>query len=813
MRPARFYAGVFGIAFSTLTLEIVETRLLSVVSWYHLAFFVISAAMFGMTAGAVWVYLRRDRFSESALSADLALHGAAFALTTGLSLFVQVTLAPAMVFSLSTAIVFAELALTLAAPFFFSGVVISLALTRSPFPVGRVYAADLAGAALGCLGVIALLDVLDAPSAILLSGAIAALSAALFAGSAPGTSRQAGGIAAPLLSRPLVIALVMGLLGAANATTLHGIQPILIKFAAEKRDRRLQYEKWNSFSRVAVTTEGAATGELALWGPSPTLKPGRTIETKSVTIDGTAGTSMYRFDGDVSAVDFLPYDITNLVYSVRNSGRSAVIGSGSGRDVLSAWVFGSRDVTGVEINPILVDLLTNERLFADFAGLHKLPGVRLVVDEARSWFSRTDERFDTIQMSMIDTWAATGAGAFTLTENGLYTVEAWRIFLGRLAGGGLFTVSRWYAPGEVNETGRMISLAAAALLESGASDARNHIFLAATGHVATLILSLDPLSAEDVGRLRETCARYEYKILLAPGAPPASEVLGRIVASGGREELERYTSGLPLDLTPPTDDRPFFFNLLPLTRPHLVLRFLGGDMGVTGGNATATLTLGTIVLLSAILVTVTIVLPLRASARRADRRLVAAGTTYFALLGMGFMLVEIGLLQRLSVFLGHPIYSLSVVLFSLILATGLGSFLSERFKMESSSGTIIAWSALLGGYLGFLPLWMPAAFERLGSSPTPVRAVLAVAIIAPAGLLMGFGFPAGMRLVSALDPGPTPWFWGINGAAGVLASAMAVALSIALGIKAVILIGALCYLGLAPAALSLSAARKGVGRP
>src|SRR2546426_12378240 len=280
-----------------------------------------------------------------------------------------------------------------------------------------------------------------------------------------------------------------------------------------------------------------APGEVGpplLWGPSPKLPSDVRVESKGVTIDGAAGTRMFRFDGDQTTIDFLAYDVTNLAYFVRRTGRAAVIGVGSGRDIQSAWRFGFRDITGVEINPILVRLLTRDGPFAQFAGLSSLAGVRLIVDEARSWFARTHETFDTIQMSMIDTWAATGAGAFTLTENGLYTVEAWKCFWSKLTDRGIFTVSRWYGPSAVNETGRMVSLAVAALQESGVSRPEDHIFLAASGQVATLIFSRSALSTGDIATLRETCGRFGYSILLSPGSEPISEVLARIRGAGSR---------------------------------------------------------------------------------------------------------------------------------------------------------------------------------------------------------------------------------------------------------------------------------------
>src|SRR5262249_21882894 len=151
-----------------------------------------------------------------------------------------------------------------------------------------------------------------------------------------------------------------------------------------------------------------------------------------------------------------------------------VIGVGGGRDVLSAWTFGFRDITGIEINPIFIDLLTRRQPFADFAGLSRLPGIRFEVDEARSWFAHTTSRLDLTQMSLIDTWAATGAGAYSLSENGLYTLEGWRRFLAALRPTGVFTVSRWYAAGDIDETGRLLSLAARTLMDFGVTDPSHH---------------------------------------------------------------------------------------------------------------------------------------------------------------------------------------------------------------------------------------------------------------------------------------------------------------------------------------------------
>jgi len=278
-----------------------------------------------------------------------------------------------------------------------------------------------------------------------------------------------------------------------------------------------------------------------------------------MNIDGSAGSTMYRFDGDLSQLEFLQYDITNLAYSIRKSGRAAVIGVGGGRDLLSAAYFGFRDITGVELNPIFVDLLTHR--LRNYNQLASLPGVRLFADEGRSWFARSKEHFDLIQMSMVDTWAATGAGAFSLSENGLYTVEGWGIFFRHLTPTGIFTVSRWYSPSNIDESGRMMSVAVAAILSEGIPDPRDHLFLAATGNLATLIVSRAPFTAAELASLTATTDKLKFTVVARPQSRTTSRALSEILAARTPEALDLLRTKFDLDLSPAYDNRPFFFQL------------------------------------------------------------------------------------------------------------------------------------------------------------------------------------------------------------------------------------------------------------
>ena len=349
----------------------------------------------------------------------------------------------------------------------------------------------------------------------------------------------------------------------------------------------------------------------------------------------------------------------------------------------------------------------------------------------------------------------------------------------------------------------MIALAVATLMESGAANPKDHIFLAASGKISTLVVSRSGFSAAELNSLKTAAKRLRFDRLIVPGENPDSDVLRNIVNARDLPALERYTRSLPLDLTAPRDDRPFFFNQLPFYDAAKVLAFTltqGKATGVGSGNLFATVTLIMLFFIALGLVVAAVVIPLRSALKDVGARLAIGRTFYFMLIGVGFMLIEIGLLQRFSIFLGHPIYSLSIVLFSLILSTGIGSLVSDYMGIEKKARFIL-WAIATGGYILSQVFWVPPILLSLDSSSLMLRGLVSIAVILPAGLLMGYGFPTGMRFISAVDRRPTPWFWGINGASGVLASAVAVACSIAYGIGTTLTLGAVCYFILIPAAL------------
>jgi hypothetical protein len=802
-RHPYFFCGVFLTCMCGLMLQIMETRILSVIGYYYLAFFAIGVAMLGMTAGALAVFFRAQLTYTPARLFELMsklMAGFGWSVLVSLVVLLSITLGsraqPTLTYVANWVVAF----VVLLPPYVLLGAVVSLALTRSSQRINLVYGVDLVGAAGGCLATLLLLSITDTYTAILLVGAIGAFASVAFrfamrsADLAPPKAAPKSAVR-PVFQPALVVVVLLLAAGANQLLGTHGLRPVVVKNTIEPA-QDLTEERWNSFSRIALKMK--PTSEAFMWSPSA-IAPRPLLEQGWLSIDGEAGTPIYRFGGNPKEVEFLRYDATALAYYIRNQGRSAVIGVGGGRDLLTSSISGFRDITGVEYNPIFVKLFSQD--YRTLSGADKIPGLRLFTDDARSWFARSTERFDLIQMSLIDTWAATGAGAFTLSENGLYTVNGWKRFIARLTPTGVFTVSRWYAPDRLDETARILSLATATLIEMGEPDPASHIYLAANGNLSTLIVGRAPLTQAEVRTLDETVRTLQYRTLAAPGRAAADPTFERILRAKTTDELVRFGASTPINLTPTWDSNPFFFNQMRLSDPVSMVRAYKSS-GVLHGNLMASFTLLILLLISAVVVFLVILAPARQSAADANPRTLFWSSAYFLTIGVGFMFVEISLIQRMSLFLGHPTYGLAIVLFSVILTTGAGSFISERV-MPSTPRALAGWPLALAAYLATLPLWVGGVLDATETGSLLVRAAVCVGVILPGGVLMGFMFPTGMRLCSALDIRITPWLWAINGAAGVLASSAALLVSIETSLNHALWVGAIAYTALAAIALNL----------
>ncbi len=763
------YAGLFFVTLATLMYEIGLTRIFSVTTFYHFAFVAISLALFGLTAGALLVHLRPTWFRPENVKRDLAIFSVAFAIAMPVCLAIQLSIRMEARWSFDGAASVIGTCLIASVPFVLSGVVVCLCLTRFPDRVNRLYAIDLLGAGLGCVVLAFLFGTIDGPSALIATGAIGGVGGVCFALDAGGRRLVAG---------TLAVSLLVGAFAAFNALRADdGRAPVAIVWTKEIRDARHLSEEWNSFSRVTVDGDPSLLQTPFGWGLSPTT-PDTRLAQLDIALDSIAGTTLTQFDGDLLGTDFLRYDVTNLAHHLRRDADVLVVGVGGGRDILSAVEFEQHSVTGVEINGNVLELLRDR--FADFTGhLEDRDDVRFVNDEARSYLSRTDERYDILQISLIDTFAATTAGAFALSENSLYTTEAWDTFLDRLKPDGILTVSRWYDIGGLKplETYRTVALATQALRDRGVEHPRDHILVFRSPPikpftVANVMVSPEPYSAADIDRITEVTQELGFEPVLTPDTAD-SPIWAALAADDGPQ---RGLDMIDEDVSPPTDDRPFFFQMADLDN------LLEGK-GLDDPRVTRPVrTLGFLALAVLLLTLVFLGIPMLLARKRASNRGMAPYYVYFAGIGLGFLLVEFSQVLRLSVFLGHPVYSLTVVLFSMLVFSGIGSMLTERFVDPHSRRTLIAPLGALLGVLVLFGFLTTLVIDATESATTPVRILVAIALLAPIGIVMGMPLTIGMRSASEHTDAPTALLWGVNGASSVCASVFAMVIALFFGI-------------------------------
>jgi spermidine synthase len=742
--------------------------------------------MFGMTVGALKVYRHPELYGENSTKRQMALSGLWFGITAVVSVMAHVFVP----FRSQPTLAVVWIAVTycvLTVPFYFSGVCVCTALTKFPKSVSGLYAADLLGAATGCIVLIYVLKVTDAPTAVVLVGLLGCSAAALFAADA--AERR-------LLKATLMLGVVFAIFVIGN-TFLAQNQASLLKLTWAKGEHEPSslYEKWNSFSRITVHGNANTPSNVITEGISATYPKDRPFRQLHLKIDSDAETTLTALNGGVSidSLDYLRYDVKNLVHYIRSDAKVMIIGAGGGRDVLSALLFGQRSVRAVEINQNTINTVNG--VFGDFTGhLDRNPKVTFVNDEARSYLARTPERFDIIEASFIDTWAATAAGALTLTENSLYTVESWNLFLNRLTPDGVLSFSRWYLPGLPAEAYRLTSLAAAALRANGVDDPRAHILMVrniredqhgeAIGAV-TILVGKKAFTPAEIDRIEALSKRMQFDVVLTPrfALDPVFAALATGQSSG--EIIE----SLPVNISAPTDDSPFFFYMMKFRNLLRMKELLSQD-----GNAAIYATSGAIVALLLLIVSVPtlicILLPLR-SMQKEVLRSVLPHLLFFAAIGLGFMLIEISQMQRLIVFLGHPTYALSVVLFALLLSSGLGSYTTRNLTQGSRSG-VIRMLLLLVAMLVFGVL-TPYATSAFASSVNAVRVAVAVGILFPLGFFMGMAFPLGLKLAASQIDELTPAFWGVNGATSIFGSVLAAVIAMNAGIASTFWTGFICY--------------------
>jgi hypothetical protein len=627
--------------------------------------------------------------------------------------------------------------------------------------VGRMYGADLLGAAAAAGLLLPTLHVLPTPTAAAALGVLPIAAALVLGG-----SRWVG-------------ALSLAVIGAVAAWGAP-LEVRHTKAYVESGKLRPEYELWTPTARLTFF-ERAFFGNRDIgfgWGFGDNA-PKAAIEQYWMEQDASAGTPITRFDGDVNdmaELSYLFYDVTTVGYQMRSCRRVAVIGGGGGRDILSALLARAEHIDAVELNAGVVQTMSTR--YRDFAGdVYHAPGVHAHVSEGRAFLTRAAGGYDCIQISLIDSWAATAAGAYALAENNLYTVEAYRLYLSKLSPDGFVSTSRWMHGTNTLELYRLLFLQQQALRESGIAAPDAHTAVVGGNAVGTVLTSKRALSPDDVARLQATCTERGFRLLypLAHAAPNPLDVPNLLEHGPGVFEIYGLT------MKPPTDDCPFFFQALPI--------FGSLNLAVAQAAGINSMAVRTLQYLMIVLLAITLVLfflPLALARVRPPGTGFWRGSVYFAAIGLAFMLIEVPWLQRCVLFVGHPSIAATVVIGALLLGAGCGALQSARTGLRRWRTTWVLAPVLLatGNAL------MPTLFASTLGWPEAARIALAVALLLPVGFLLGHFFPLGMVRFGDTNKA---WYWALNGACGVLASVCSLALAMEIGFTAVAWIGVACY--------------------
>ncbi|HYC21641.1 MAG TPA: hypothetical protein VEI94_03000 [Candidatus Bathyarchaeia archaeon] len=781
MDTRKLYFETFCISLAVILLEVSYTRVFSYKLVYYFTYLIISISLLGLGSGGVVVaVVRRLRRASPASLIPRSCLIAAVAVLAG---YFVVALLPLQLFKLIDvsslqsvqsrlfeAVKLGAICLTLFVPFFTAGIALATIFATGTERIHRLYFADLLGAGLGCAACVPLIATISPPGSVLLAGFFFALAAVRLA---RGGSRWLGLALAP-------VALLL-LLGAAFPRWL----PDPVPDAVKVRPINFAFSRWSPVFRVDV-----------LRIPDPNIL--------FLSHDGTLSSSMTRFDGNPTSLAHYDKDDRSYPFQLLGpSPRVAIIGSAGGNEILASLHFDARHITAIELNPVTVSLLRDR--FADFTGhLAEDPRVSLVNAEGRSFLAGDPSRYDLVWFVAPDTYAAMNAatsGAFVLSESYLYTVEMIDESLAHLEADGLVCAQF----GEVdfehkpNRTLRYLATAREALHRIGIDDFERHVLVATTPSFApavsaNIMLRKAPFTAEEVRRFVEHTARLTGgKVRYAWGGAASDGPIGHVISLDG-PALEHWYESYPFDVRPATDDSPFFWHFVRFR--DVIAGTLRSDMPNLEEGLGERLLL---VLLGVAVVFATLLLLVPLLAARGIWSAIpykANAVVYFAALGLGFMFLEVSLIQRLTLFLGYPTYSLTVTLFSLLLSTGLGSLASERLGRSRRAMLIGLGAGLSALVLFYSRMMTPIVAHGIGW-PLGLRIVAAVVMLAPLGLCLGAFMPLGLRVVSSLTPYGqefVAWSWAVNGFFSVVSSVLATVLSMSIGFDRVMLLAIAIYL-------------------
>lgn len=760
---------VFCVAMSTLLLQLVQTRIFGVVYWNHLVYLIVSIALLGFGISGTWLAFGKDTW----LARTLTLHKAAWGylisalvstlilprLGINLSEFFEGTAQIRLLFTYAVAVM----------PYFFGGWILASIFRDYTKSIHFLYFLDLVGAGLGCLLYVLLMQPLGAINLVLLSVALVFIP---IAGSAI-SSHQFAGIG--FIGVLVVLASLSSHEGEINQSIVPEKDKAFNQNWAnleEGDEAIIEYSEWNTISRIDVVTTKNNPDHHRIYIDGDAWTGVTTREEN--TFPPYAPSSEYMLNNSMPYI--LHRDMENVL----------IIGAGGGSDVRNALRAGAQHIDAVEINPTTYEIGLNALADAN-QGLYHLPEVSLFNEEGRSFIRRSPILYDTIMLHGIDTFAALNAGAYVLSENYLYTVEAFKDYISHLTPGGTLCVTRWMHPAEGP---RLFAVALEALYELGIENPESCI-VAASDDWMTVLVRNTPFPEEDIKKLRTEAIQSNGKIAFPP--EPDAQGTELIVKDYAESRLANtqaaFLRDYIYDIAPVYDNSPFFFHY---ERLRYMLNILeeDGPGNLIRGHWSG-MALYILLFLTLVVVVVFMFLPLRAHTSHSltgHRRWLL----YFACLGAGYMFMEITLMQRFGLLLGHPARSLALVLGTLLIASGVGSALTGKYNLSPARMLPLLFILIVLCAVAY-----PAIIQWALPMSLFARGLITVVLIAPLGLLMGVPFPSGMIRVSESDERAVPWMWGVNGGASVLGSIVAILLAINFGFTQVLLLAGLIYLGAA----------------
>ncbi len=766
----------------TIALQLVLMRALAIRFWDHFAGMIIATALLGFGASgtaltlARRVVLQRRRGVLVALAVMLALAiplalRAAECVPLNVQAFTRDFLGQAGNFIL--------IELIFAAPMFLAGAAVGVALMDEPERIPGHYAANLLGSGAGACGAVALLSAMSVPDAMVLLSATAFLAGLILL-----PWRRVVPVVAAL-SGGAILAAVQLLLPWEPSMSQYKTLPLLEWSGAETICRR-----WGPLGRIDVVAGGAVHDVP----PGYSLASPATIPPHVLIItDGDKAAGVFQVQSPEEFA-FLDYTTAALPYRLVKRPSVLILGAGGGGDIGLARYHSARRVVAVEPNPQVIEVMTGP-LLRRGVDIYQAPGVEVVNIAPRGYLARGGEKFDLIQVAFI---GVSSAGEQAASESYLYTVESFERMLEHLRPGGMINVA--CEASVPPRPGLRLFVTAAEALRRAGRDPREHlVMIRALGTVNITILD-SPISTGQCRAVRAFCKDRNFDLCCLPDLRVEETNVYHELDKGYYEpvkailgsEPERYFDNYIFDVRPTYDDRPYFFHFL---RPGAAVELAGGLGSVGRGYLEVGCVLLVVALVqSALLATVLIAGPLAGRTgllRRTAGKKRALG--YFLLIGVGFMFIEMSFLQRLTLYLAHPIYSAAVVIGSLLVFAGIGSLLSQRRKPGPK---VIRRAGLV--VVAISVVYILVLDELLGPTqgwPALARAALAAAAVAPLGIAMGHMFPTALRRLSAERPALVPWCWAINGFASVVATVGAALLAMEMGFSAVAALGAAAYLG------------------